>query len=182
MMGDASYGGTAVIWSTLDQFAFSTAYSKTGFVGGELWNVRNFSGTAAYLNGNWLAMLGYTEVLPDVTGGVWGMSSNVLSLFMNGEEGWQRSYSMSSILFYMPPPFAVGERMMLSPQLFFIGAPYSYTSITGLVVNTNVNYMVGTGFSYMFTRRFGLQGAYRAMIASETPILNFLMIGTSVTF
>jgi hypothetical protein len=182
LMGDKSYGVTGIIWSDLNQFAVSGAYTKLNLTKGELQSVSNYSFTAAYLQGNYLTMAGYTEVLPDRWGGVMGVSAGALMLILDGVDGYKPSFSTSVILFAMPPTIQVTERFSMSPQLFVMGSPVSYDTITGVTTSNSVNAMIGSGLAYSFTRRFGLMGAYRMQITPGSRVLNFLMIGTSVTF
>jgi len=127
-------------------------------------------------------MASRTEVLPDDKGGVWGVSAGGLTMLMNGEDGYKPMFGTSVIMFYMPPMVQLTSRFSSSPQLFLITSPISYDTVSGFSVSASINTMIGSGLAYSFTRRFGLMGAYRMMISKGSPVLNYLMIGSSVTF
>jgi hypothetical protein len=101
---------------------------------------------------------------------------------LNGEDGYKPTFSTSMIVFAMPPMIQVTERFSMSPQIFVMGSPLSYDMISSFSMSTDVSTMLGSGLAYSFTRRFGLMGAYRMQITPGSKTLNFLMIGTSVTF
>lgn len=91
------------------------------------------------------------------------------------------SVATSLVVFWMHPPITISPRTTVTPQLFLMGSPMSYSSESGLTTNKTVSAMVGTGLDYKLTKRFGISSAYRAMIAPGQKILSFLMIGSRIT-
>ena len=89
--------------------------------------------------------------------------------------------STSLVVFWMHPPITISPRTTVTPQVFLMGSPISYSSESGLTTNKTVSAMVGTGLDYKLTKRFGVSSAYRAMIASGQKVLSFLMIGSRIT-
>jgi hypothetical protein len=178
LAGDKSYGATAIVWTTLDQFALSGNYSKMHFEKGKLTGIGSYSGTVAYLQGTTMTMVGYTYVKPDVKWGVYGVSGGVIGLFM--PEG-KVSIATSLVGFWMHPPITINERATLSPQIFILSSPVGYNEITKLNTNTSASMMVGNSLDYKLTRRFGATAAHRVMLVpSQTP-LHFILIGSRMT-
>jgi hypothetical protein len=179
LMGDKSYGATAIVWTSMDQAALSGSYTKMGFKKGKLNTVHNYSSTYAYLDGVQMVLLGYTWVKPDDKWGVYGVNAGMITLFM--PEGGGVNYSTSLVGFWMHSPIEMSKRTKLSPQLFVIVSPISYNEITKLTTSTSGSVMVGNSMDYMITRRFGATVAHRMMLSPKQKTLNFLMIGSRMT-
>lgn len=179
LAGDKSYGGTAVIWTTLDQAALSGSYTKMHFNKGKLSSIGSHSATFAYLKGTKMTLVGYTYVKPSPRWGVAGVSTGLIALFM--PDGGGASYSTSLVGFWMHPPITLNERMVLSPQFFVMASPVSYSDMTKLVTNKATSMMVGNSLDYKVTKRFGATIAHRVMIVQNQKPLNFLLVGSRMT-
>jgi hypothetical protein len=182
LMGDKSYGGTFVVWTSLDQFALSGNYTKLNLKSGKLSSISSYTATTAYLDGNFLTMAGYTWVKPTQKYGIVGISSSALIFSLNGPDGFVNTYGTSVVGFYMPPTISYSQRLSISPQLFVINSPVSYNTLIGLTTSTSANAMVGSSFQYSITRSFGVMGAYRVALSPVNRPLHYLMIGNSITF
>ena len=178
LAGDKSYGGTAIIWTTLDQAAVSGSYTKMNFKKGKLSSISSHSATAAYLKGTKMTLVGYTYVKPSVRWGVAGISGGMIALFM--PDGGT-SYATSLVGFWMHPPITLNERMVLSPQFFVMASPVSYSDMTRLVTNKATSMMIGNSLDYKVTKRFGATVAHRVMIVQNQKPLNFLLVGSRMT-
>jgi len=179
LAGDKSYGGTAIIWTTLDQAALSGSYTKMHFDKGKLKSISSHSATFAYLKGTKMSLVGYTWVKPDPRWGVYGISGGLIALFM--PDGGSPSYATSLVGFWMHPPITLNERMVLSPQFFVMASPISYNDMTKLVTNKATSMMVGNSLDYKVTKRFGATFAHRVMIVNGQKPLNFLLVGSRMT-
>jgi hypothetical protein len=95
--------------------------------------------------------------------------------------GYNASWATSAVAFWMHPPIIINPRVTVTPQVFLMGSPVAYSSLTGLTTNTDVSMMLGSGWDYKLTRRFGVTAAHRVMITPKQKPLNFLLIGSRVT-
>jgi hypothetical protein len=93
---------------------------------------------------------------------------------------YHASLATSAVAFWMHPPIAVNERITVAPQIFVMGSPLSYNSITGFSTNQTIGTMMGTSLDYKITKRFGVSSAWRVMMAPNTKSLNYLMIGSRI--
>jgi hypothetical protein len=176
LMGDKSYGATAIVWTSLNQAALSGSYTKMAFKQGKLNGIHNYSATYAYLDGVQLVLTGYTWVKPDEKWGVYGVNTGLITMFM--PNGGGVNYSTSLVGFWMHPPIEISQRAKLSPQVFLIASPMSYNDITKLTTSSVGSIMMGNSMDYMITRRFGATMAHRMLVSPNQKTLNFLMIGS----
>jgi hypothetical protein len=212
LIGDKSYGATAMLWSTLDQGALSLSYTKMNFVKGKLNSISSYSSTSAYLKGTLMQMVGYTWIKPNPKFGIYGVSAGVIGLFTQNDHdytftdslsitnhtkkytnkyiftvgdtlyiatrGYNSNWATSIVAFWMHPPIIISPRMTVSPQVFIMGSPLSYNSITGVTTNKTIGAMLGDSWDYKLTKRFGVTAAHRVMIPATGKPLNFLLIGS----
>ena len=92
--------------------------------------------------------------------------------------GYNTSWATSAVVFWMHPPISINPRVTVSPQVFLMSSPVSYNSVIGFTTSTGVGMMLGSGWDYKLTKRFGITTAYRAMISPNTKVLNYLLIGS----
>jgi hypothetical protein len=78
----------------------------------------------------------------------------------------------------MHPPITLSPRLTVTPQVFVMASPMSYSSMTGFTTNKTVGMMLGDGWDYKLTKRFGVTAAHRVMIPATGKPLNFLLIGS----
>ena len=177
LAGDKSYGATAMVWSTLDQFALSTRYTKITFNDRFATTVSNTSLTTAYAQGNVFLFLGYSEVLAKPKFGVFGYNTNLGAMFLTGGT---KSYLASFTMFYMRP-IVVNKKLSVTPAVFASGTPLLYSQ-KQLSVDTNLGLMTGATFDYTITKKFKFGFDYKVSFGTmpDTPVLSMIMIGSKL--
>jgi hypothetical protein len=191
LAGNESWSANAMIWSTLNQFALSGGYTKMDFQKGKLNQIHSYSVTAAYLEGNYMGLAGYTNIKPSSKFGTYGYNVGLITLllqdsevvdFTTGEtkEIFNLSLSSSLVVFWTKP-YKVNNKITLSPQVFLMNSPISWNSKTGeTTVDKQLSFLVGSSFDYRITKRFGLSINYRVSGSSkvQTPLLNNFLVGS----
>jgi hypothetical protein len=190
LAGNESWGANAMIWSTLNQFALGGGYTKMDFQQGKLSQIHSYSVTAAYLEGNYMGLVGYTNIKPSPKYGTYGYNVGVITLLLRDtkvdtetrriDRIFKLSLSTSAVVFWTKP-YVVNTKLTLSPQVFLMNSPISYNSRTGeTTVNRQFSFLVGSSFDYKISKRFGLSLNYRAMGSTEpkSPILSNFLIGS----
>ena len=160
------------------------------FQQGKLNQIHSYSITGAYLEGNYMGLVGYTNIKPHVKYGTYGYNVGVITLLLRDtkvdtetrrvDRIFKLSLSTSAVVFWTKP-YTVNTKLSLSPQVFLINSPISYNSRTGeTTVNKNFSFLVGSSIDYRISKRFGLSLNYRAMGSTESksPILNNFLIGS----
>ncbi len=186
LMGDKSYSATALVWSTLDQFAVSGGMTKMDFEEGKLNGIHSYSVTAAYLKGTLMQMIGYTYIKPHPKWGTYGYNVGLIGLQMKKMEG--RGYDlsvMSSFVAFWTKPFQYNRKTTLSPQLFFMNSPISWNTVTGAsMVTRTPGFIAGLGYDYKISRRFGFSASYKAVMTLEPKfnLMNNFQIGSKLSF
>jgi hypothetical protein len=186
LMGDKSYSATALIWSTLDQYAVSGGMTKMDFEEGKLNGIHSYSATFAYLKGTWMAMQGYTYIKPHPKYGTYGMNAGLIHLVMRNSENTGYNYSlMTSFVGFWTKPYQVNKKTTLSPSVFVMNQPISYnTNTLATMVNRSPGFIVGTDYAYKLSRRFAFGASYKAVIGL-TPNFNLMhniQIGSKLAF
>lgn len=186
LMGDKSYSATALIWSTLDQFAISGGMTKMDFEDGKLNAIHSYSVTGAYLKGTLMQMLGYTYIKPHPKWGTMGYNVGVIGLQMKrmGERGYDLSI-LSSFVAFWTKPYQLNRKTTLSPQVFFMNSPLSLNTATGgTMVTRTPGFIVGTGYDYRLSKRFALSTSYKAIMALEPKfnLMHNFQIGSKMVF
>ena len=92
--------------------------------------------------------------------------------------GYNTNWATSAVAFWMHSPIVLSPRLTVTPQVFVMGSPLSYSSMTGLTTSKTVGMMLGDGWDYKLTKRFGVTAAHRIMIPATGNSLNFLLIGS----
>jgi hypothetical protein len=193
LAGNESWSANAMVWSTLKQFALGGGYTKMDFQQGKLDRIHSYSATAAYLDGNYMGLVGYTNIKPDPKIGTYGYNVGVISLLVkeseiiNKKTGEKRDFYnlslSSSVVAFWTKPYTVSPKITLSPQLFFMNSPIAWNSKTGeTTINRYLSFLVGSSFDYRLSKRFGLSLNYRLAGSSEqgTPLLSNFLIGSRV--
>ncbi len=165
-----------MIWSDLKQFAL-TAH-KTDMImdsKGQLDHMTSYSYTFAHVAGMDMTMMGYTWIKPSKKYGVYGCNVGVVNYKTNGD------YTVNtSLTWFWTKPFQITKRKILSPGAFIISSPYTYTTNVGPTYNKNISAMVGTGYTYIITKRFAFALDYKMSVSTTpgTPILHNLLVGS----
>ena len=186
MMGDKSYSATALIWSTLDQFALSGGMTKMDFEDGKLNAIHSYSVTAAYLKGTLMQMGGYTYIKPHPKWGTMGYNLGLIALEM--KDPMVNRYNlnfMTSFVGFWTKPYAVNRKTMLSPQVFVMNSPFAWNTVTGnSMVTRTPGFIIGSGYDYKISRRFGFSASYKAVISLEPKfnLMNNFQIGSKMVF
>jgi hypothetical protein len=193
MAGNESWGATALIWSTLRQFALSGGYTKMDFNKGQLNAIHSYSITGAYLEGNYMSLVGYTYIKPHPKFGTYGYNLGAITLLLkdtkiiNSKTGetkdiFNTSFSTSVVTFWTKP-YPVNQKITLSPQVFLMNSPVSWNSKTGeTTVDRQFGFLAGSSFDYKISKRFGFSFNYK--LAGSTlkgaPLLSNFLIGSRV--
>ena len=191
LAGNETWSANAMIWSTLNQFALSGGYTKMDFQKGKLNSIHSYSVTAAYLEGNYMGLIGYTNVKPNPKFGTYGYNVGLITLllknsevinFKTGEtkEVFDTSLSTSLVVFWTKP-YLVQPKITLSPQIFLMNSPIAWNSKTGeTTVNRQLSFLLGSSFEYKISKRFGLSLNYRLSGDSQigSPLLNNFLVGS----
>ena len=191
LAGNESWSANAMVWSNLKQFALSGGYTKMDFKNGKLDEIHSYSMTAAYLDGNYMNLIGYTNIIPNPKYGTYGYNVGAITLLLRDKElvniktGEMKdvinvSFSTSVVGFWTKP-FVVNPKVTLSPQVFVMNSPISWNSKTGeTTVNRQFGFLVGSSFDYKISKRFGFSLNYKVSGSTQkgTPILNNFLIGS----
>jgi hypothetical protein len=181
MAGDESFSANAMIWSNLKQFALGGGYTKMDFSEGKLNAIHSYGVTAAYLDGNYMGLLGYTWIKPHPKYGTYGYNVGVVNLLLkNAKGGFDYSVSSSSVAFWTKP-YQYSKKLTLSPQVFLMLSPLSYNSVTGITtVNRHAGFLLGSSFDYKLSKRFGFSFNYKMNGSTQpnTPILHMFLVGS----
>ena len=98
--------------------------------------------------------------------------------------GYDVSLSSSVVAFWMKP-YQYSGRITLSPQVFVMQSPLAWNTVTGgSTVNRKPVAMVGLGYDYKLSKRFGFSASYKAAMsfAPEFSLLNNFQIGSKMIF
>ena len=182
LMGDVSYSLNSMTWSTFNQFALSAGMTKMNMDDkGRLESINSYSFTSAYLDGNWMGLVGYTWIKPHPKYGTFGYNVGVITLLIKGsEQMYDVSLSTSTVAFWTKP-FQYSKKLTLSPQIFGMYSPLGYNTFTGTTnVGRQFGFLVGTSVDYKITRRFGLSFNYKLNVNTTpgSPLLNNFLIGS----
>jgi len=181
MAGDESFSANAMIWSNLKQFAFGGGYTKMEFNEGKLDAIHSYGVTTAYLDGNYMALVGYTYIKPHPKFGTYGYNVGLVNLFLKGTElKYDYSTSISAVAFWTKP-YQYTKKLTISPQVFIMNSPISYNTFTGnTAVNRHGGFLLGSSFDYKLSKRFGFSFNYKINGSTQpnTPILHMFLIGS----
>jgi hypothetical protein len=186
LMGDKSYSATALIWSTLNQFALSGGITKMDFENGQLNAIHSYGTTFAYLKGTIMNLNGYTWIKPHPKYGTFGYNVGIITLMMENavSGGYDVSLSTSAVGFWMKP-YSYSRKVTLTPQVFVMQSPLAWNTVTGgSTVSRTPGAMVGLGYDYKLSKRFGFSTSYKAAMsfAPEFSLLNNFQIGSKMIF
>jgi hypothetical protein len=179
--GESSWGLSSMIWGDLKSFALSANKSDLIFKNGTLKAIKAYSYTVAYVAGTNMTFGGYTYIVPHPKLGTFGYNLSVINIKLKGADSYSYTFASSTTAFWTKP-YQISRKSTLSPGIFLMASPYSYNSATGNTWSYNVAGLVGTGYSFKLSKRFGFNIDYKANISSVpgTPILSFFMIGSKL--
>jgi hypothetical protein len=181
LMGDESYSANTVIMSDLKTFIVSGGYTKMDFSEGKLKAIHSYSTAFAYLNGNYMNLLGYTWIKPTPKYGVFGYNLGLINLFLKNEKD-NYDYNMSSsIVAFWTKPYQYSKKLTVSPQIFTMFAPISWNTVAGTsTVNRHMGFLLGSSFDYKLSKRFGFSFNYKLSgnTSPGSPWLSNFLIGS----
>jgi hypothetical protein len=183
MAGDESYGASAIIWSTLDQYVLSANYTKMDFSGGKLNSIHSYGSSIAYLKGTWMTLITYTLIKPHPKIGTYGVNVGGIGLSSKNLNGNNSINLSTSLVGFWTKPFQYSKKLSVSPQLFIMSSPISYQPSNGkTTINRDLGFMVGSSFDYKISKRFGFTINYRANVSTlpGSPILHNFLVGSRV--
>lgn len=181
MAGDESYGANVMVWSTLDQYAVSSNYTKMDFKDGALKGVHSYGVTVGYLKGAWMLLKSYTYVKPDPKIGTYGFNLGGVTLLTKGIENKRSVNISSSFVVFWTKPYQYSKKLTLSPQIFVMSSPISYTPSVGYTnINRSLGFLIGSSFDYKISKRFGFTMNYKANITTTEgiPLLHNFLVGS----
>jgi hypothetical protein len=181
MAGDESYSATAVVMSDLKTFIVSGGYTKMDFNGGKLNTIHSYSSAFAYLNGNYMNLLGYTWIKPTQKRGVFGYNLGVINLLLKSSDSTYDFNMSTSAVAFWTKPYQYSKKLTISPQIFTMFAPIGWNSVTGMTtVNRNMGFLIGSSFDYKISKRFGFSFNYKLSgnTAPNSQFLSNFLIGS----
>lgn len=187
LMGNESYSVNSMIWSTFKQFALSGGYTRMSFNTGKLNAIHSYSVTTAYLSGNYMGLVGYTYIKPNPKYGTYGFNVGLVSLFIKTDalgDGTKEVFNTSlssSLVTFWTKPYQVSKKLTLSPQVFIMSSPLSYSPSMGQnTVNKDLGFLVGSSFDYKISKRFGLSLNYKVATSTVVgaPFLSNFLVGS----
>ena len=153
MAGDVSYGSTLTIFSNLRQFALSSRYSKMDIQDNKLCGVGTYSYTMAYNEGSLIHIGGYSYVMMNKSY-VYGYALSLINTSIPFEATKQQFWTSSIVLFGMKP-ITYSKRLGITPEIFIMSSPLSYTSKSGdLTAVSQLSYIFGSSFDIALSKRF----------------------------
>jgi hypothetical protein len=181
MAGDEMFSANAMIWSNLKQFALGGGYTKMEFNEGKLDAIHSYGVTGAYLDGNYMGLLGYTWIKPHPKYGTYGYNVGMVNLFLkNADNKFDYSIITSAVAFWTKP-YQYSKKLTISPQVFVMSSPLSYnTSTGGTTVNRHAGFLMGSSFDYKLSKRFGFSFNYKFNGSTQpnTPLLHMFLVGS----
>jgi hypothetical protein len=181
MSGDKSYGVNGIVWSTLNQFALSSNYTKMDFSGGKLNAIHSYGLSLAYLNGTWMTLPTYTYIKPNPILGTYGMNVGGIGLLTKNNNNNSSINILTSIVWFWTKPFEYSKKLLLSPQIFIMSSPISYDlSSKTTNIDRHFGFLLGSSFDYKISKRFGFSFNYKSNINTSpgSRILHNFLIGS----
>ena len=188
LMGNENYSVNSMIWSTFKQFALSGGYTKMDFDRGKLNAIHSYSLTTAYLDGNYMGLVGYTFIKPHPKYGTYGYNIGIVNLLIKDTEIVRdvkkkifNPLISSSLVTFWTKPYQVSKKLTLSPQVFVMSSPLGYNPSTGKNnVSRDLGFLVGSSFDYKISKRFGLSLNYKLATSTTegAPLLSNFLIGS----
>jgi hypothetical protein len=181
MTGLSSYGVTGMVWLNFKQFAISTKYTKIHYnKSKKLKFIHNINLTGVYTYGNYLGFVGYSGILNGGKYGITGFNVSAAATIISEEKN---GYYSPSITAFYTRPFKIGQKLIVSPELYVISTPLVYSSKDNVsITDRYVSGFIGSGFDYQISKRFKLNVNYKANMSTnpEFPILSFFLIGSKI--
>jgi hypothetical protein len=192
MAGDESYGGTAMIWSNLKQFAFNARYTKMKFKDGSLESINNFSYTWAYSYGTKMGVLGFAHIRPLGKYGVAGINLSQITIGLPHIRGFytdgtpdmtvQHAFLFSFTGFYTKS-IKLNNRWNVSPEMYITNNPFMWLNREHIgIKDHNLNFLSGFSADMALTKRFKINTSIKTSFSTlvGVPILFNFLIGSKI--
>lgn len=149
------------------------------FKNGALTAIKAYSYTVAHVAGTNLTFGGYTFIKPHPKYGTYGYNLSYVNIKLKDAVGYSYSVMTSTTAFWTKP-YPISRTSTLSPGVFLMASPYAFNSKSGSTWNYNITGLVGTGYSFKLSKRFGFNIDYKASISTVpgTPILSYFLVGS----
>lgn len=179
--GESNWGASAMIWMDFKSVAISINKSDLIFKEGQLKAIKSYSYTIAKVQGTNMTFGGYTWIKPHSKLGTIGYNLSYINIKLKEGNGYSYSLSSSATGFWTKP-YPINNKVTLSPGIFIMSSPFSYNTTTGSSWNYNINGLIGCGYSYRISKRFGVNLDYKAMLSTVpgSSILSFFLIGSKM--
>ena len=82
-------------------------------------------------------------------------------------------------------PFQYSKKVTLTPQVFAMQSPLAWNTVTGASsVSRTPGAILGLGYDYKISRRFGFSASYKAamLFTPEFSLMNNIQIGSKMVF
>jgi hypothetical protein len=179
--GESSWGATAMVPFNFKSVAISLSKTDMNFKDGKLKSINGYSSTIAYLNGIPATINGMTHIVPTSK---FTYGYNVSAVFIKLKVNEVYSYSLlSSTTGFITKPYILSKKVTVSPSIFLMASPMSYSKIGGVSFNPNVMTLAGANYSFTLSKRFNFSFDWKFSYGTTpgTPILNFFLIGSKYT-
>jgi hypothetical protein len=129
---------------------------------GQLDAIHSYGTAFAYLDGNYMNLLGYTWIKPTPKKGTFGYNVGVINLFLKNDAGGFDYNMASSAIAFWTKPYPYSKKLTISPQVFTMFSPISWNSVSGeSTVNRHMGFLLGAAFDYKLSKRFGFAFNYK---------------------
>jgi hypothetical protein len=178
--GESSWGATAMVPLNFKSVAIGLSKTDMNFKNGALKSITGYSSTVAFLNGIPATINGITYIVP----GKYTYGYNVSAVFIKLKIGEEYSYSLlSSTTGFITKPYILSKKVTISPSIFIMASPVSYSKIAGATFNPNIMTLAGANYAFTLSKRFNFSFDWKfsASTTPGTPILNFFLVGSKYT-
>ena len=176
--GESSWGATAMIPLDFKSVALGLSKTDMNFKDGKLKSINGYSSTIAYLNGIPATINGVTHIVPTSK---FTYGYNISAVFIKLKINEVYSYSLlSSTTGFITKPYVLSKKVTISPSIFLMASPVSYSKLGGVSFNYNLMTLAGANYSFKLGKRFNFSFDYKFSYgtAPGTPFLNFFLVGS----
>ena len=178
--GEDSWGITGML--ILDFKSVAVSFSKTdmNLKNGMLTSINSYSSTIAYLSGIPATINGFTHIVPKPKY-TYGYNVSAVMIKLNISDVY--SYSLlTSTTGFITKPFPVSKKVTISPSLFIMATPYTYSKLSGNTFNYNIMTLAGANYSFVLSKKFNFSFDYKFSYGttSGTQFLNYIQIGSKL--
>lgn len=192
LMGDKTYGLTAMAYSNGQQFMLTANFSKVHInKEGRINYVYSSSLGGAKMFTTYMGVMNHSVVFLGKKGSAAGLAfgTNLTSLELDVRGGlvyYDQTILGVSLTGFYTKPFTVSPKFILTPMVA-ISSPFASWSMQygdDIVINKDLLFIGGPSVSYKLTQRFGLNVGATAITATikDFPVMLSYMIGGRFSF